>query len=248
MIRERILVDHALVREVDLLCLDAGNTVIFLEHAAVAAALEREGCSVTVEKLVEAEGFAKRALGTPEARPAPEGFEGPAALWAIVVRTMIERAGVRESESARCVRALWAEHDRLNLWRRVPEALPEALDRVRAAGVRVCIVSNSEGKLASLFDHLGLSSRFDHVIDSALVGVEKPDPRIFQQALERFRTPAARALHLGDTIATDIVGARRAGIRCALIDPFAHYEGRCPDVPRVPDVATVIEEILQSRE
>ncbi len=118
---------------------------------------------------------------------------------------------------------------------------------MRARGVRVCIVSNSEGKLAELFDRLDLSSRFDHVIDSALVGVEKPDPAIFRMALDRLTVTAARALHLGDTVATDVVGARNAGIRTALIDPFAHYVGQFEDVPRVSDVASVVREILRLR-
>jgi putative hydrolase of the HAD superfamily len=130
----------------------------------------------------------------------------------------------------------------------VPEGLREALDALRGRGVRVCIVSNSEGKLAGLFDRLDLSSRFDWVIDSALVGVEKPDPRIFQLALDRFNVSAARTLHLGDTVATDVVGARNAGIRTALIDPFSHYVGQFEDVPRVSDVSSVAREILRLRE
>lgn len=240
-------IDPSLVRDVDLLCLDAGNTVIFLDHAAVADILRAQGFSVPVSALVDAEGFAKRAIGTPDASPAVPGFAPAHALWAIVVRTMIERAGVAPSESERCVRALWAEHDQFNLWRRVPEGLRESLDRVRAAGVRVCIVSNSEGKLAGLFDRLDLSSRFDHVIDSALVGVEKPDPAIFRIALDRFGIPAERALHLGDTVATDAVGAQNAGIRTALIDPFSHYVGQFTKLPRVPDVMKVAAEILRLR-
>lgn len=242
-----IAIHPDLVREVDLLCLDAGNTVIFLDHAVVAEVLQLQGFDVTVPALIEAEGFAKRAIGTSDASPPVTDFAPAHRLWAIVVRTMIERAGVPREHSERCVRALWAEHDAFNLWRRVPDGLRESLDALRAAGVRVCIVSNSEGKLSSLFDKLDLSSRFDAVIDSALVGVEKPDPRIFQRALDQFDVSAARALHLGDTVATDIIGARNAGIRAALIDPFAHYVGQFEDVPRVSDVNSVAREILRLR-
>lgn len=244
---QTIAIHPDLVREVDLLCLDAGNTVIFLDHAVVAEVLKSQGFDVAVPALIDAEGFAKRAIGTSEAAPAVAGFSPAHQLWAIVVRTMIERAGVAREHSERCVRALWAEHDVFNLWRRVPDGLRESLDALRAAGVRVCIVSNSEGKLASLFDKLDLSSRFDWVIDSALVGVEKPDPKIFQRALDRFNVSAARALHLGDTVATDVVGARNAGIRTALIDPFSHYVGQFEDVPRVSDVRSVAREILRLR-
>jgi HAD superfamily hydrolase (TIGR01509 family) len=237
---------RSLTRSVELLCLDAGNTVVFLDHATVAEVLRGEGFPVSVEALVRAEGEAKRALNTEDAAPALEGF-GAHAGWSAMVRTMIERAGISRSDSARCVRSLWAEHDAFNLWRRVPEGLREALHALRAAGVAVCVVSNSEGKLASLFDRLSLTAAFDHVIDSALVGVEKPDPRIFSLALARFGVGPDRALHLGDTVATDVDGARAAGVRAALIDPFGHYEGRFDDVPRVPDVATIAREILRHR-
>lgn len=242
-----IAIHPDLVREVDLLCLDAGNTVIFLDHAVVAEILKTQGFDIEVTALVDAEGFAKRAIGTSDAAPTVAGFSPAHQLWAVVVRTMIERAGVPREQSERCVRALWAEHDVFNLWRRVPDGLREALDELRRHGVRVCIVSNSEGKLAGLFDRLDLSSRFDWVIDSALVGVEKPDPKIFQLALDRFDVSASRALHLGDTVATDVIGARNAGIRTALIDPFAHYVGQFEDVARVSDVSSVAREILRLR-
>jgi putative hydrolase of the HAD superfamily len=114
-----------------------------------------------------------------------------------------------------------------------------ALDGARARGVKVAVISNSEGKLDGLFVDLGLRGHFDLVVDSALVGVEKPDPRIFAVALETLGVPADRALHLGDLYATDIVGARAAGLRCALVDPFEHYAGRHPGVPRVPGVVEV---------
>ena len=58
--------------------------------------------------------------------------------------------------------------------------------------------------------------------------------------------PAPRALHLGDVFATDILGARAAGLRHALIDPHGHYAGRHLDVPRVPGVVEVACAILQA--
>jgi putative hydrolase of the HAD superfamily len=118
---------------------------------------------------------------------------------------------------------------------------------VRARGVHVAIVSNSEGMLEPLFAKLGILRHFDAVLDSGKLGVEKPDPRIFEAALARFGVPASRSLHLGDTYATDVLGARAAGLRTALIDPHGHYEGRHPDVPRVAGVVEVAQAILGGR-
>jgi putative hydrolase of the HAD superfamily len=133
------------------------------------------------------------------------------------------------------------------LYSRVPDGLGGALDELRATGVHVVVISNSEGMLETLFDRLGILQHFDAVFDSARLGVEKPDPRIFHAALTRFGVAPERGLHLGDTYATDILGARAAKMRSALIDPFSHYEGAHPEVPRVPGVVEVARAVSADR-
>jgi putative hydrolase of the HAD superfamily len=108
-------------------------------------------------------------------------------------------------------------------------------------------VSNSEGQLETLLNEVGVLRVVDMVVDSGVVGVEKPDPRIFQFALDRFGIPAARALHLGDIYVTDVLGARGAGLRAALIDPFGHLAGRHADVARVAGAAAVARAIAVAR-
>lgn len=63
------------------------------------------------------------------------------------------------------------------------------------------------------------------VIDSHVVGVEKPDPRIFELALSALDLPADRCVYVGDTVYFDVSGARNAGILPLHFDPF----GLCPD-------------------
>jgi FMN phosphatase YigB (HAD superfamily) len=95
--------------------------------------------------------------------------------------------------------------------------------------------------LEKLFHRLGITAAFDHVVDSGLVGVEKPDPRIFDLAREKAGSITKDGtLHLGDIFATDVLGARAAGVRHALVDPFEHYQGRHADVPRVPGAVEVM--------
>jgi HAD superfamily hydrolase (TIGR01509 family) len=230
-----------LVRDVDLLCLDAGNTVIFLDHARLADLVRASGHDVLADVLVRTEGEAKTLAETGELLDVAWKYrDRPGAVgWGRMVGTIAHRAGIDDARIPELLDAAWPIHEQTNLWCKVPEGLGAALDGVRARGVKVAIVSNSEGMLERLFADLGVLQHFDLVIDSGKVGVEKPDPRIFQMALERFAVPAARAIHLGDMFATDIVGARAAGIRCALIDPFQHYAGRHAGVPRVPGVVEV---------
>ena len=242
-------VPSALVRDVDLLCLDAGNTVIFLDHERLAQLVTAAGHEVLASDLVRREGEAKALAETGGLLDVPWSLrERPGAIaWGRMVGTMANLAGLPVARVPDLLAAAWAVHEVRNLWCKVPEGLGAALDAIRAHGVKVAIISNSEGMLDRLFADLGVLSHFDVVVDSGKLGIEKPDPRIFQVALDRFGVPPARALHLGDVFATDVLGARAAGIRHALIDPFHHYAGRHADVPRVPGVVAVAEAIRSSR-
>jgi putative hydrolase of the HAD superfamily len=242
-------IDPALVADVDLLCLDAGNTVIFLDHERLARLCRREGFVTTPPELERAEGAAKLA----QERGALLDFTWshahlpPARSWARTLGTILACAGLAPERLPAVVPRLWPDHCARNLWCRVPDGLTEALVALRALGVRVAIISNSEGMLAQLFVDLGLAPGLDLVVDSGIVGVEKPDPRIFQIALDCFGLSPARTLHLGDNYATDVLGARAAGVRIGVVDPFGHLAGRHLDVPRVPGAVEVARAIAAAR-
>jgi putative hydrolase of the HAD superfamily len=231
----------ALVSGVRLLCLDAGNTVIFLDHARLAGWVTQRGGKVTADALIRAEGEAKLLQEQGGMLDVEwDGRDLPGARgWGKMVGTMLHEAGIPAEKVSAWLPALWADHVRLNLWSLVPEGLADALDAARANGVKVAIVSNSEGMLDELFVALGVRGHIDLLLDSGKLGVEKPDPAIFRMALDAYRVPPHEALHLGDSIATDVLGAQAAGIRVALIDPFGHTAGRASDVPRVAGVVAV---------
>jgi putative hydrolase of the HAD superfamily len=231
--------------KVKLLSLDAGNTIVFLDHEACAAVLSAElAQTVTATEIERAEGIAKKRLDQQQLLPAlPDNEIVPS--WSAFMATLAQLAtGVDETKAGQCARALWREHRRFNLWRKVPDGLVGAVAEVRALGVPVVVVSNSEGQLKRLFDNLGMGNAFDLLIDSHEVGVEKPHRRIFELALAPFGVPPSEALHLGDTFATDVAGARAAGLQAALIDPFDHYRGQYPEVPRVDGVVAVCKSIV----
>jgi putative hydrolase of the HAD superfamily len=100
----------------------------------------------------------------------------------------------------------------------------EAVGELAAMGLRLAVVSNWDIALTGYLETLGLREHFTAIVTSAEAGAPKPDPRIFELALERLRTPAARALHIGDAEA-DELGARAAGMRFAP-PPLADLPGR----------------------
>jgi putative hydrolase of the HAD superfamily len=238
-------VTRSLYEGVRLLSLDAGNTIVFLDHRACADLAASALARAVDERAIErAEGIAKKRLDAKQLL-APLDDKEITPAWGAFMATLVQIAtGVDDARAAECTRALWAEHRRFNLWRKVPDGLVAAVAELRARGVPVAVVSNSEGQLQTLFDNLGIGDAFDLVVDSHHVGVEKPDPRIFEPVVGRFGVASADVLHLGDTWATDVVGARAAGLRVALIDPYAHYEGQYADVSRVDSVAAACRAIV----
>lgn len=95
-------------------------------------------------------------------------------------------------------------------WTVAPGAL-RCIESVRAAGVKVAVVSNWDHRLRPLLAALGILERIDLAIVSGEVMLEKPDPRIFARAAHRLGVPLPYAVHVGDSRTNDVVGARAAG-------------------------------------
>jgi putative hydrolase of the HAD superfamily len=101
------------------------------------------------------------------------------------------------------------------LWRVYPD-VPSQLQRWRASGLKLAVVSNFDQRLLRLLEGLGLAEAMDCVVVSSTAGAAKPDPRPFQQALEALDLAPAEVWHVGDS-PEDEAGARAAGLRCVLI-------------------------------
>ena len=104
-------------------------------------------------------------------------------------------------------------------------AVPEVLIRLRRLGLRLLVVSNWDGDLAERLTELGLAQHFDHIADSTVVGVRKPDPRILAEACDRVGVAVGECLHVGDRPETDVAAARAAGARPLLYDPIDAWAG-----------------------
>lgn len=101
-------------------------------------------------------------------------------------------------------------------FRAFPDA-PPALARLRERGLTLVCVSNWDCSLPEVLERSGLRGALDAVVTSAAAGARKPDPSIFVRALELAGTTPGEAMHVGDTAAEDVEGARAAGIRALLL-------------------------------
>lgn len=217
------------------LLLDAGGVLVRPNFTRVAEALCRRGVSASAAALAAAEPGARMALDRP---PSP-GFATDAERGWHYFNLVLEGAGIaRSAASDAALAELKVWHDRHCLWEDVIEGVRPSLDRFRAAGLPLAVVSNSNGTLHHLFDRLGLRASFDVVLDSRVEGVEKPDPRLFRRALERLGADPETALHVGDIYHVDVVGARAAGVRPVLVDEALLYpDADCPRVRSLAELA-----------
>jgi len=113
----------------------------------------------------------------------------------------------------------------------------------RLAGrYRLGIVSNFYGNLESVCRETGLSRHLSAVVDSAVVGAEKPDPRIFVAALEALGAAAHETVFIGDSLARDMTGARGVGMAHIWLSP-GETKACCP-ADRVIRRLSDLEEVL----
>ncbi len=143
-------------------------------------------------------------------------------------------------------RAIDAAFHVRSAWHVFPEVLP-ALDAMRAAGLRLGVVSNWGWTAPELLHLLELSSHFEGLAISARVGYQKPHPAIFEHALELMQGSPADAIHVGDDPGADVVGARRAGIEPVLIvrehrrAALGDYEARADGAPVISDLDGLLD-------
>jgi putative hydrolase of the HAD superfamily len=102
-------------------------------------------------------------------------------------------------------------------FRPYPE-VPGVLTELGELGVARVVVSNWDVSLRGVLEQIGLAPLLDEVVISAEVGAAKPDPAIFERALDLAGVGAAEALHVGDTADVDVAGALAAGLRAVHLD------------------------------
>jgi putative hydrolase of the HAD superfamily len=224
----------------DGLLLDLGNTLVGMDAALVCDALAAEGVRAEPDGFRRAEAAARPALSSWIVRPPTSE---PVML--AYVRAVVARLGVGEGARTAVAARVLARLRRVptdRLWSEVLPGVPAALARLRAAGRRLVVVSNSDGTAEAGLVRAGLRDFVDAVVDSAVFGVEKPDPRIFAHALTLVPVPPERLAHVGDLYDVDALGARAAGLHAVLLDPHGDWPG--VDCDTVPTLAALVDRLL----
>jgi len=203
----------------DAVVFDAGGTLVRLDFEWIAMMLGELGVRTTIPALRQGEVHGRR-LYDAAADLAPAAVAPIEAYWG----GMLERAGCpREQLDVAITRLDERQRSSAFLWARPVEGATGVLAALTAMGLRLACVSNSDGRAEEHLVRFDLRAPLEFVIDSHIVGIEKPDPRIFARALERLGVEPGRALYVGDLRSVDERGARAAGMHFVLLDPYGTY-------------------------
>jgi putative hydrolase of the HAD superfamily len=219
---------------------DAGGTLIHIDWGRVAGVIAKVlGREVPAARLAAGEYKGRELI---EAIMAGGESGTDADRWSRHFRATLLDAGLTEDEYERVGPAIYAEHRRRHLWSVTLPGTAEGLAALRRAGWLVACISNADGTVSRLLKDAGILPHLEFVVDSGVVGVEKPDPRIFEIALERAGVAAADAFYVGDVHPIDVVGARGVGMTPVLMDPLGRYGAR--GCRTAPDVPTLCRELV----
>jgi putative hydrolase of the HAD superfamily len=225
--------------------LDVGNTVVGIDLERVVECLEALGVRTAPAELERAEARARPELSRRLAAGEERRRDGFLLYLELILARLPTPPRDVQGGAARLAPLLREPGRADQLWSRALPGARAALERLRAMSLPVIAVSNSDGSATRSLERAGMLDAFDAVVDSHLVGVAKPDPAIFELARRHVRVPRERVVHVGDMLDVDVVGARAAGLRAVLLDPFGDWVGAPCDCLR--DVGAVAERLAEER-
>ncbi len=206
---------------------DAGGTLIHMDGERVSRAVGRDHDAALFRRAESDAVSAVRRFVLANPKSA-DSERVPLYFDTLLAGLGFEAPGDRRAAVGR----LAAEHARANLWSRGADGAAETLASLRTRGYRVAVISNADGRVRGLLENAGLGHLLEFVLDSAEIGLEKPDPRIFHAATTRLELPPSACAYVGDIYEIDVVGAAGAGLLPVLIGAGPAPEG----VLRVPNL------------
>lgn len=213
----------------DAVLLDVGGVLLLPDPEVTGAALATAGVAPRPDELLWAHYGGVAALDA-ESGDWPMG-DAPNPY----LRGFVRAAGVPDEQTPAATRALHEVFRRpaIEVWRHLTPWAREGLAALADLGLPAAVVSNADGtveeqmrlhRLAQVGQGPGLPVAA--IVDSAEVGVAKPDPAVFAPALAALGVAAGRCRYVGDTVTFDVAGARAAGMDCVHLDPLGACDAR----------------------
>jgi len=217
------------------LLFDAGGTLVFPDQDLMAREAAAEGCPLDPERIQEAHF---RLIYLYDLYVREKSKPLPVSLPKFYTK-MLTVAGMPDSAAGRVVERLMTRHEETSLWTYTKPWVAETLEVLKRLGIRMSVISNSDGRVRQQLEACGIAPYLEAVFDSGIVGIEKPDPGLFVHALNELGLAPADAVYVGDMFYFDVLGANRAGVGAVHLDPlgcYAEWPGlHLRDIRALPD-------------
>lgn len=185
------------------------------------------------ETFVDAELRAREALHA----SVVDGHRGTEPeVWARYFEALFLLSGVPPAAREAVSEGIRREHDSGHLWTCAAPGAIDTLVALAGAGYRLGVVSNADGRMERALEQAGVRAHVEFVIDSEVVGVEKPDRGIFEAGCAAMGLPAEACVYVGDLYPVDYLGARAAGLEAVLVDPLGVHAHRAETVPALTEL------------
>jgi putative hydrolase of the HAD superfamily len=231
--------------EIRAVSLDVGGIFHVPSEDGVRQALAEVGFELPPDQVLRAHYAAVRAQDAAEGEPA-------VVADSVYVEAFARALNIPEATVEAATTGIASYFKQPGSWGGLIEDSVGALSEIAATGVKLAVVSNSDGTVEQRLREEGILQvgkgrgvPVTAVIDSGRVGVAKPDPRIFDHALQALEIAPESMVHVGDSVLADIVGARAARVRALHLDPFAECEH--DDHEHVRSLRDVVDLIEASR-
>jgi putative hydrolase of the HAD superfamily len=192
---------------------DLGGTLLYPDFPFLAEQLRQRGQPIDLDGFLYALSVASSRTDVYMRGPATDD----ATRVPVYLTYLLEALDVRSDIAGLVNGVLMPRHRTVNFWNYTLEGTLPLLGRLREQ-YRLAMISNSDGRAEAKAADLGIRPYLEFVMDSQLVGVEKPDPRIFHLACRQMNLDPSDCMYVGDIYSIDVVGARAAGLQPVLID------------------------------
>jgi len=140
-----------------------------------------------------------------------------------LIPLLLNRLGI-DIELGVNIRKKMREKENNLIWTYTTSEVIEGLKLLKENGFKLSVISNSDGTVEEQIKKAGLRKYFEKVYDSGIIGIEKPDPRIFIYALNDLNLKPSEVIYVGDIMMIDVLGANRAKIGAIHLDPLNLYQ------------------------
>ena len=173
------------------------------------------------------------------------GNDLPGEFWVYYSYRYLRAISVPEERAAELALPLFqAMQDRFQPESQVVPGAFDVLQALKDSGFTLGLVSNRSRPCHEECEKLGLLRFFDFAYVAAEVDAWKPDPRIFNRALEITGTLPRRTIYVGDNYFADINGAKNAGIQPVLVDPDGIFpDAECAVIKSVGELRALLQMI-----